>query len=296
MQQILYFFRFWEVLSSLSESLTIMTKKKNWKESTFAWIVKHLLFAVAFAVIAIGILLLSLRRYTEHGVEIIVPDITGLYIEEAKITLEAEGLHLEVIDSTYSNKAPLGTIVEQTPTATSKVKNGRTIYAIQNARLRRPVILPEMRDISLRQAEATVRTLGLKIDSIIYEPSAYRDIILDIRSEGQVIEAGTRLSEGSAIVLVVGQGKGTEEVITPSIVGKNLEEARSWLFSHQLSVGMVEYDTPPTEETIHEYIVYTQSPESGTIVVEGTNVNIKLSLDIEKTVTADNEQDEEDFW
>jgi beta-lactam-binding protein with PASTA domain len=63
-----------------------------------------------------------------------------------------------------------------------------------------------------------------------------------------------------------------------------------------LSVGVIEYDIPPTDETIDQYIVYSQSPESGTVVVEGTNVNIKLSMDIEKTVTADNEVDEEEFF
>jgi beta-lactam-binding protein with PASTA domain len=63
-----------------------------------------------------------------------------------------------------------------------------------------------------------------------------------------------------------------------------------------LSVGAVDYDIPPTEETIQSYIVYSQSPESGTVVVEGSSVNLKLSVDIEKIVTADNEQDEEEFF
>jgi beta-lactam-binding protein with PASTA domain len=58
----------------------------------------------------------------------------------------------------------------------------------------------------------------------------------------------------------------------------------------------VEYDIPPTEETQEQYIVYSQSPESGTVVVEGSNVNLKLSTDIEKTITADNEVDEEEFF
>jgi beta-lactam-binding protein with PASTA domain len=58
----------------------------------------------------------------------------------------------------------------------------------------------------------------------------------------------------------------------------------------------VQYDIPPTEDTIQEYIVYSREPTSGTIVVEGSSVNLKLSLDIEKTITADNEQDEEEFF
>ena len=44
------------------------------------------------------------------------------------------------------------------------------------------------------------------------------------------------------------------------------------------------------------YIVYSQTPESGTVVVEGTNINIKLSTDIEKTITSDNEESEEEFF
>jgi beta-lactam-binding protein with PASTA domain len=94
----------------------------------------------------------------------------------------------------------------------------------------------------------------------------------------------------------VGRGQGSAEVTIPSVIGKPLDEARSWLMAHALTVGIVEYDIPPTEETQTQYIVYSQSPESGTIIVEGSSINLKLSLDIEKTVTADNEQDEEDFF
>jgi beta-lactam-binding protein with PASTA domain len=273
-----------------------MAKNNFWKETKLGFILSNLLIAATLVMVGTIILLVCLRKYTEHKVEIEVPKITELYLEEAKLTLESQGLHLEVIDSTYSNKAPLGTIVEQNPSAGSKVKHGRTIYAIQNSRFRRPVVLPELRDMSLRQAKTTLLALGLQVDSIEYEPSAYRDIVLDIRMDGAAVLAGTRLTEDTPVTLIIGQGKGTEEVTTPSIIGKPLNEARSWLLSHKLSVGAVDYDIPPTEETMQSYIVYSQSPESGTVIVEGSSVNLKLSVDIEKIVTADNEQDEEEFF
>lgn len=270
--------------------------KKNHTTSPWKVILINFLIAAAVAIILLAILLIGLRQYTQHGVEITVPEITELYLEEARIILESEGLHIEVIDSTYSTKVPQGTIVEQTPLAGSKVKHGRTIYVIQNAQMRRPVVLPELRDMSLRQAKATLSSLGLVIDSIAYEPSAYRDIVLDIRMGDSIINAGTRVSEGSPVLLIVGKGQGTEEVTIPTVVGKSLDDARSWLLSHALTVGIVQYDIPPTEENKLQYIVYSQEPASGTVVVEGTSVNIKLSMDIEKTVTADNEQDEEEFF
>lgn len=270
--------------------------KKNHTTSLWKVILINFLIAAAVAIILLAILLIGLRQYTQHGVEITVPEITELYLEEARIILESEGLHIEVIDSTYSTKVPQGTIVEQTPLAGSKVKHGRTIYVIQNAQMRRPVVLPELRDMSLRQAKATLSSLGLVIDSIAYEPSAYRDIVLDIRMGDSIINAGTRVSEGSPVLLIVGKGQGTEEVTIPTVVGKSLDDARSWLLSHTLTVGIVQYDIPPTEENKLHYIVYSQEPASGTVVVEGTSVNLKLSMDIEKTVTADNEQDEEEFF
>jgi beta-lactam-binding protein with PASTA domain len=274
-----------------------MKTKNDWKQSNWYFVLINLVAAVVVGIIVVLVVNLCLRSATEHGVEVTVPNITGLYLEEANIIVSSEGLRLQVIDSTYSNKTPLGTIVEQNPAAGSSVKHNRTIYVIRNAQFRRPVIMPELRDLSLRQASVTIQALGLQVKGITYEPSAYKDIILDIQSEDKTpILAGSSLAEGTPIILVVGKGQGTSEVTVPSVVGKSLTDARSWLLGSKLSVGVVEYDIPPTEETQEHYIVYSQSPESGTVVVEGTNVNLKLSTDIEKTITADNEVDEEDFF
>ena len=273
-----------------------MAKKNSWRDSKLGFVAKNLLAGVVVVILAIIALVIGLRSYTEHGKEKTVPDITSLYLEEAKIVLEADGLRLEVIDSTYSKKAPLGTIVEQNPRANAKVKNGRTVYVIQNAKMRRPVILPELHDVSLRQAQTSLRAMGIEVDSIVYEPSTYRDIVLDVRMGDSILMAGNRLEEGSRVVLIVGMGQGTAEVEIPAVIGKSLEEARAWLLSHRLTLGVVEYDVPPTEETEVMYVVYSQTPESGTIVLEGSHVDLKLSVDLEKTVTADNQQDEEEFW
>lgn len=277
--------------------LTTMDFKDFWKKTKTGFVLTNVLIAIGVIIIGVVMLLMCLKRYTEHGVEVEVPDITGLYMEEAKITLAADDLRLEVVDSTYSTKKPLGTIVEQNPVAGSKAKHGRVVYAVQNARFRRPVVMPEMRDVSLRQAKATLHSLGLTTADILYEPSTYRDIVLDIQTaNGDAILAGQTVAEGSAVVLVVGKGQGTAEVTVPSLSGKSLNEARSWLLSSMLTLGIVEYDEPPTEDNQDLYIVYSQMPQSGTVVVEGTSVNIKMSKDIEKTITTDNEGDEEEFF
>lgn len=274
-----------------------MDKKSFWKETKLGFVLMNLLLAVAVVVVCIIVVVQCMKHYTEHGVEVTVPNVTALYIEEARMTLAAEDLQIEVIDSTFSTKTPLGTIVEQTPAAGSKAKHGRVVYVIQNARFRRPVVLPELRDASLRQAEATLKSIGLVIDKIEYEPSTYKDIILDVQAtSGEPILGGASVPEGSSVVLIVGRGQGTEEVTVPLLTGKSLNEARSWLLSALLTIGIVEYDVPPTDEDIDQYVVYSQSPQNGMVVVEGTSVNVKMSKDIEKTIINDNEEDEEEFF
>ena len=274
-----------------------MARNTASKGSKLKTILLNSLIAIVVTIILIIVLIFGLRHYTEHGQEVVVPHVANLYLEEAKIIAASEGLHIEVIDSTYSTKTPLGTIVEQNPVAGARAKHGRTIYVIQNARYRRPIVLPELRDLSLRQAETTIRVLGLQIAEIIYEPSIYKNIVLDIRQDDTPIVGGTRLEEGSSITLVVGKGKGTKQVAIPTITGKSLEEARSWLLTNSLSLGSVEYDIEPTDETKDQYIVYQQIPESGTVVVEGTTVNIKLSVDIEKAIhQTSQDTSEEDFF
>lgn len=273
-----------------------MAKKDNGKIAKWRYVMLNLLIAIATCGILLGALIYGLRHYTQHGTEIVVPDLTKMHIEEARIFATAAGLNVQVIDSTYSSKTPLGTIVEQNPPKGSHVKKGRSIYVIQNARFRRPVIMPELRDLSLRQAEATVKSLGLVIKDVIYEPSTFKNIILDIRVCDTSLVTGSRLEEGTPITLVVGKGQGVREVTVPHIMGKSFEEARSWLLANSLTLGSVEYDIPPTEETQAQYIIYQQTPQSGMVVVEGTSVNIKLSTDIEKAITTNEENEEEDFF
>jgi len=263
------------------------------------FVLKNLLIALILGVIGVVGVSLWLRSYTEHGIEVDVPNLVGLHINEAAVLADSVGCEILVIDSTYSKKVPLGTIVEQTPIAFSHAKHGRVIYVTVNAQSARAVPLPDLHDTSFRQAEATLHTVGLRVANYIYEPSEFKDIILDVRLDGQSIEPGQRVTEGAAVTLVIGKGKGTEKVIVPNLCGKNLIEARSLLLGSYLTLGSYQYDVPPTEETESLYVVYEQLPLAGSSILEGSLVNIRLTTDLEKAVNLNvitHEDEEEDFF
>lgn len=65
--------------------------------------------------------------------------------------------------------------------------------------------MPELRDVSLRQAEIMLNALGLELAATIYKPSPYENAVLEQLHNGRVIAAGTEIKMGDKITLVVGR-------------------------------------------------------------------------------------------
>ena len=68
-----------------------MAKKSSFKDTKWGFIGINILIAIIVATVLLVGLVIGLRIYTQHGKEVVVPNITNLYIEEAKIIAEAEG-------------------------------------------------------------------------------------------------------------------------------------------------------------------------------------------------------------
>lgn len=273
-----------------------MEVKSFFKDSKIGFILLNLLIAILLVVVILVFVMMGIRRYTMHGQEVTIPDITGMNLQEATLLAHSVDQEVIAVDSTFTKKVPLGAIVEQTPPSGSHAKPGRQIYVVINSNSPRMIPLPDLRDMSYRQAEATLISTGLKVANIEYEVSAYKDLVLDVRKGDKSVEAGERFEEGSGLILVVGAGAGTEMVSVPSLRGKHLNEVRDLLRAQRLIVGSISYDVDPTPENESQYIVYWQSVEEGDQILEGSSVNIKLSRNIEKALTSDNQQSEEQFF
>lgn len=272
---------------------------KKFLNTKLGFILLNAGIAVVAGVILLFIVFGWLKHYTQHGVEVTVPNVTGMQYVEAEQCLADSSLQLVIIDSTFSNTVPLGTIVEQNPSEGSSAKKGRAVYAIINSSYHRQVEVPNLQDISYRQAQATLLAMGIKVGNIEYEPSEYRDIVLDLHYQGKSLTPGEKLNEGTAITMVVGRGKGTEKVKVPSLQGKRLAEARSQLINvSRLTVGFIQYDETPNVENIDSFVIYRQSPTPGTMVLEGTGIEVSLTLDIEKAITTNisEEKEDDDFF
>lgn len=275
-----------------------MGKKGIFDKSDLKFVGWNIVFAGLAGILILVGLVVWLRGYTQHGVEVEVEDVRGLVVAEAEPVLNAKGLRLVVVDSTYSDKVPFGTIVEQDPRPESHAKHGRAVYVTINATGKRQVILPDLHDLSYRQAETTLRGLGIIVDSIYeYEPSAFRDLVLEIKSDTASLQPGDKIPVGTTVRLVVGFGRGTEQVDVPTVIGLTLRDARSLLLRNRLTVGAVNEDEEPAPEEGEEEkvkYVYRQTPNAGERLLEGETVSLWLSSDMEKVATGGGENTEDD--
>jgi beta-lactam-binding protein with PASTA domain len=156
-------------------------------------------------------------------------------------------------------------------------------------------------DVSYRQADAMLKAIGLNVSSVEYSPSEYKDLVIAVKFRGRSIVAGTRVPEGSSLVLVVGSGLGEEGSIVPMIKGLSLEDGRQEALAGAMVIGATDYDVEPNGNE-DQYIIYRQRPAAGKSVPAGTRIDVWLSKDksmLNKTFEEDEEiqaESEEEFF
>ena len=168
--------------------------------------VKNLLGLILVSILLVVLVLNGLKRYTQHGRAVEVPNIKGITIEKAKPLLTRTNLHFVVIDSVFIKNAVPGTISEIIPPVGSMVKEGRTIYLKVVAFLPQLIAIPDVKDTSQRQSYAILKSLGFEKIEIKMVPGLYRDLVMGIESKGVPLKAGQRVPASTPISLLVSSG------------------------------------------------------------------------------------------
>jgi len=231
-----------------------------------------------FLVIGISLYLLYiwLNTYTHHGESITVPDVRGMSEEKLARFIEDKHLRYKIVDSLYEDSKAPGTVIEQDPKPDSKVKENRTIYLTVNSSRPPKVKMPDLVDVSFRQAEAILQTFGLRVGQTIYRPDLAKNAVLAQMYKGRAIAPNTEIYKGSAIDLVLGDGLGNSEVPVPNLITLTRGEAMFVLKGSSLNIGTITFD--PGVKNEEEAKVYRQIPEfdGNATIKQGEAIDIFL--------------------
>lgn len=236
---------------------------------------KNLIAALVVIVLLFLGIYFGLKAYTKHGVAIEVPKVKGMQINQAIEALEKADLEY-FVDSIYQMDMQPGLVIEQDPEPTSHVKTGRTIYLTIITQVPPEVAFPSIIDKTFIEASAILRNQSLKVGDTVYIADIARDVVLDVKFAGQPLQAGRMVPKGSKVTLVLGNGRGANEVELPNLVGLSLDEARFALIGVGLNVGTISYSGSVLDSLSAKVI--SQLPDSTAGIVSiGTTVNLTLS-------------------
>ena len=152
-----------------------------------------------------------LKLITQHNYYVEVPNLVGFEISKANRFIElseASSLKIVVLDSAKFNpNYPPLTIMEQFPTANKEVKKGRKIYITLNPVGYKKIKIPNIIQITLRNAETLLNAVGFEVGELIYRDNIGKDMVLEMRHKGKKIQPGFALQQRKKIDLVLGNGK-----------------------------------------------------------------------------------------
>ncbi|WP_430931573.1 PASTA domain-containing protein [Saccharicrinis sp. 156] len=242
----------------------------------------HIASAVGLVALILISTFITLNIYTHHGENYATPDFSGLTEKQFIDLVQQKKLRYKIIDSVHISEMTPGVVVEQTPKPGSKVKENRTIFFTINAYSAEQVPMPQLVDFSLRNAQVTLESYGLRVGKLIYIPSEYTQLVLGQHYQGKPIEQGVLIAKGSSVDLLVGQGLSDEKTEVPDLFGMTLEEARILCQSNALNINAVIYDDSiPTLEDSTRAFIWKQLPEieSGKKLRLGSSLDVWLTID-----------------
>lgn len=162
-------------------------------------------------VVGVGLvflLFLALRFHTRQNRLIEVPDLYQMPLTDAQELLTDLRLNFEVIDSTQFNpEIPPFSVIEHQPRAHDEVKRGRKIYLTLNPSTYRKVSIPNVVQVTYRNAVSSLRAVGLEVGNISYRDNIGKDMVLALRYEGKTIRPGAKIPKSSTVDLILGNGK-----------------------------------------------------------------------------------------
>ncbi len=163
--------------------------------------------ALIASILLIFLALRWLNSSTNHGEFVEVPDFAKMSVMDMRKAVEESGLRYEVLDSAnYNPDYPRFSIIQQDPKAGNKVKHNRKIYFTVNPSGYKKVTVPNIIQVTQRNASSMLKAVGLDVQRVSYIDELGKDMVYQIKHKGKYVKPGDKLPKTSRIELICGNG------------------------------------------------------------------------------------------
>lgn len=207
--------------------------------------------AIAIAILVVlGGYYFAVARYTD------APVLVGQSEKEAAAEAKKAGFELKVGKRSFSESAPLGTVMSADPKAGDRILPGSTITVVVSKGKERYEI-PRTRGRTLDEVRSLLTERHLKVGQIT---TAYdEDVAADRVLRTADFSAGQKVRRNTVVDLVV--SKGRQPIDVPDVTGATRADAVSTLQKAQLTATVQE----DFSDSVDKGRVISQTPKDGTL-------------------------------
>ncbi|HRU24513.1 MAG TPA: PASTA domain-containing protein [Candidatus Latescibacteria bacterium] len=204
-----------------------------------------------------------------RGTDVVVPDVRGMDVADAKRLVEEQGLVFVNDSSDYATdeSIPVDHIVMQSPAPDVSVKRGRSVR-VTVSRGAPKYVVPNVRGISLNDARVRLEQARFRVGNVSYVLRTNEDLS-EPYVQDQFPDAGTSLQKDAQVGLVVSIAPEM-----PALVGRDLGEASRTLAAMGIQIGET---TSEPDETAAPGTVLKQSIAPGTRVFASDRVDLVVT-------------------
>jgi len=172
---------------------------------------KTFLIQLGLAAVAVLVLVFValqwLKGTTNHGEFVEVPNFSKMSVMEMREAVEEAGLRYQVLDSSdFNPDYPRFSILDQNPPAGNKVKTNRKIYFTVNPSGYKKVTVPDIIQVTQRNASSMLKAVGLEVERVTYIDELGKDMVYNMKFKGKYIKPGDKLPKTSKVELICGNG------------------------------------------------------------------------------------------
>lgn len=224
-----------------------------------------------------------LRGRTNTGEKVEVPMVLNLDQSQAVNELERRGLKANIARTEESDEYEIGKVMSQDPEQNSKVDRGTVINLVISGG--REVEVPDLRNMTLSQADETLKAIGLRLGRTNPQTSdsVDKDLIIS-----QTPRSTSKLQAGSEVDVTVSTGSDqrVNTIEVPNLTGKTEEDAKAIINQYGLSLRDVKYQN---STSVEKGLVISQSIANGTQVASNSKIDLTISLGPEE----DNQEEDQ---
>lgn len=247
---------------------TKKTKKKSNPLATIGGVLLALLllFGLAFGGSKIKDMLLSNQK--DGAVEMI--DLIGKDVSEAKDFAASNDLNLEIDEKESDEGIKPGTILSQSVDEGEVLKRGDQ-FSVVIAKETEKVKVPDLENMTIAEAQATLKTAGL---NLVVDKTEFSDSVPVDRIISQKPKSDHEVAKGDSVHVVMSKGQDDKTTIVPNLKGVSIDKARALLKEQGLKLGNVE---EREDISVGPGEVVWQQYNSGNQIKQGSTVDIIVS-------------------